>query len=80
MTTNEKVCELILKVKQGKLSQDKLKPEADLRDDLGMDSLDMSELLVLAEEAFNISVDIEKAQQVKTLAEMVAGIDQYRAA
>lgn len=80
MTTNEKVCELILKVKQGKLSQDKLKPEADLRNDLGMDSLDMSELLVLAEEAFNISVDIEKAQQVKTLAEMVAGIDQYRAA
>jgi acyl carrier protein len=79
MTTNEKVCELIIKVKQGKLSQDKLKPEADLRNDLGMDSLDMSELLVLAEEAFNISVDIEKAQQVKTLAEMVAGIDQYRA-
>lgn len=80
MTTNEKVCELIIKVKKGKVSQDQLKPEADLRDDLGMDSLDMSELLVLAEEAFNISVNIEKAQQVKTLAEMVAGIDKYRAA
>ena len=79
MTTGEKVCELIMKVKKGKLSQGKLKPEADLCNDLGMDSLDMSELLVLAEEAFNISVDIEKAQQVKTVAEIVASIDQYRA-
>lgn len=80
MTTSEKVCELIVKIKKGKLSQDTIKPETDLRNDLDMDSLDMSELLVLAEEEFNISVDIEKALQVKTLAEMVAGIEQYRAA
>jgi len=80
MTTNEKVCEIIIKVKKGKLTLDQLKPEVDLRNDLGLDSLDMSEILVLAEEAFNISVDIGKAQQVNTLAEMVAGIDEYRAA
>lgn len=80
MTTNEKVCEIIVKVKKGKLTLDQLKPEVDLRNDLGLDSLDMSEILVLAEEAFNISVDIGKAQQVNTLAEMVAGIDEYRAA
>ncbi len=80
MTTNEKVCEIIIKVKKGKVTLDQLKPEVGLRNDLGLDSLDMSEILVLAEEAFNITVDIEKAQQVNTLAEMVAGIDAYRAA
>ena len=80
MTTNEKVCELIMKVKKGKLTQDQLKPEAKLINDLDLDSLDVSELLVFTEEAFNISINIEKAQEVKTLAEMVAFVDAYRAA
>ena len=80
MTTNEKVCELIMKVKKGKLTQDQLKPEAKLINDLELDSLDVSELLVFTEEAFNISINIEKAQEVKTLAEMVAFVDAYRAA
>ena len=80
MTTNEKVCEIIIKVKKGKLTLDQLKPEADLYSDLDLDSLDLSEILVLAEETFNISVDIGKEQQVKTLAEMVASIDEYRTA
>jgi len=69
-----------MKVKKGKLTQDQLKPEAKLINDLDLDSLDVSELLVFTEEAFNISINIEKAQEVKTLAEMVAFVDAYRAA
>jgi len=69
-----------MKVKKGKLTQDQLKPEAKLINDLELDSLDVSELLVFTEEAFNISINIEKAQEVKTLAEMVAFVDAYRAA
>jgi acyl carrier protein len=80
MTTNEKVCELIIKVVKGKLSQEALKPEASLRDDLGMDSLAMSELLVLSEDAFKISVSLEEAKNVETIADMVACVDEHCAA
>jgi acyl carrier protein len=78
MTTNEKVCELIIKIKKGSLTQDVLKPDANLRDDLGLDSLDLSELLVLAEDTFKISINQEEAQKVNTLAEMVACLDKHR--
>ena len=78
MTTNEKVCELILKIKKGSLLQEALTPDANLRDDLALDSLDLSELLVLAEDAFKISINHEEAQKVNTLAEMVACLDKHR--
>ena len=78
MTTSEQVCELILKIKKGKLSQDDLKPNANLRDDLELDSLDLSELLVLSEDAFKISINHEEAQKVNTLAEIVACLDKHR--
>ena len=66
MTTNEKVCELIMKVKKGKLTQDQLKPEAKLINDLDLDSLDVSELLVFTSWAFSMLMEILNASSVKT--------------
>lgn len=80
MTTNEKVSELIIKVKKGKLSQDALKPEARLREDLGLDSLAMSELLVITEDAFKISISLAEAQKAKTIADIIACVDKHSAA
>lgn len=80
MTTNEKVSELIIKVKKTKMPQGGLKPEANLRDDLGLDSLALSELLVLVEDAFKISISMEEVLNVHTLAEIVACVDKHRAA
>lgn len=80
MTTSEKVCELINKVKKAKLPQGAFKPEADLRDDLGLDSLALAELLVLAEEAFKISISDEAALNAKTLGEIITYVDNSCAA
>jgi len=80
MTTSEKVCELIIKVKKGKLSQDALKPEARLREDLGLDSLNLAELLVLTEDAFKISISLAEAQNAKTFADIITCVDKYCAA
>lgn len=75
MTTIEKVAELILKAKKGKLSKEEVTAEAVLRDDLKFDSLGMTELLVLTEDCFKLQFSIKEALSVKTVGEMVALID-----
>jgi len=75
MTTTEKVAELILKAKKGKLSKEEVTAEAALRDDLKFDSLGMTELLVLTEDCFKLQFSIKEALSVKTVGEMVALID-----
>jgi len=70
MTTMEKVCELILKARKNKVSMDQLKPDALLVEDLGFDSLDMTELLVLAEDAFSLEIPVEDALKPRTIGEV----------
>lgn len=77
MTTSEKVSELIIKLKKGKISQDALKPEARLREDLGLDSLAMAELLVITEDAFKVSISLEDARKAKTFADIITCVDKY---
>ncbi|OQX10538.1 MAG: phosphopantetheine-binding protein [Desulfobulbaceae bacterium A2] len=80
MTTFEQVRDLIVKVKRGRLKPEAVTPAARLREDLQLDSLAQSELLVLTEEKFAISVSPEDAQHAQTVAQMVATIDAKRAA
>ena len=75
MTTTEKVYEVIQKVKKCKLPAEELTPQASLRDDLGLDSLAMVELLVLAEDGFGMKFSPEEAQSVKTIGQMIEFID-----
>ncbi len=70
MTTMEKVCELIMKARKNKVSMDQLKPEALLVEDLGFDSLSMTELLVLAEDAFSLEIPVTDALKQRTLGEV----------
>ena len=44
-------------------------------DDLGADSLDTVELVMALEEEFNISVPDDKAEELKTVAQIAAFID-----
>lgn len=76
MTTQEKAYGLILKAGKGKIASDKISPAADLRNDLGLDSLAMMELLVMTEEAFGINITKEDAQTVTSVAEMIALVDR----
>lgn len=49
------------------LTEDQLKPEAKIVDDLELDSLDAIDMLVFLEEKINIKVDAETFRTVKTL-------------
>ena len=67
MTTMEKVNKIILDLKKGKVTEDMLQPSAELAKDLHMDSLDMAELLVMAEDEFKVKISLEKVGGLKTL-------------
>lgn len=76
MTTLEKVRAVILKLKKKNIAEADLKPEAQLVEDLKLDSIDMAELLVLAEEAFGIKISDADMGKMTTIAAAVAYLDQ----
>lgn len=76
MTTLEKVRAVILKMKKKNITEADLKPEAQLVEDLKLDSIDMAELLVLAEEAFGIKISDADMSKMTTIAAAVAYLDQ----
>ena len=49
------------------VSEDDVVPEASFVDDLGADSLDLVELIMAMEEAFEISIPDEEAEKIKTV-------------
>ncbi len=57
-----KVNELI--VDQLGVSADEVKPESAFIEDLGADSLDLTELIMAMEEEFDIEIDDEAAQKI----------------
>ena len=44
-----------------------IRPESSFQDDLGADSLDLVELIMAMEEEFDIKIDDEAAQKLKTV-------------
>ena len=44
-----------------------IRPESSFQDDLGADSLDLVELIMAMEEEFDIKIDDEAAQRLKTV-------------
>jgi len=76
MTTLEKVKAIILKLKKKNITEADLKPEASMVENLKLDSLDYTELLVLAEEAFAIKIPQEDAKEMTTIASAVAYLDK----
>lgn len=65
MSVAEKVKEII--VDQLGVSADEVLPEAKFVDDLGADSLDLVEMIMAMEEAFDISIADEDAEKIKTV-------------
>ncbi len=80
MTTMERVRELILKLKKKNISAAQLKPEAFLVNDLGLDSLDLAELLVMAEDAFSFKVPLEDVEKLITIRAATEYFDKRLAA
>lgn len=48
-----------------------IKPEAELKNDLGMNSIELSELVLACEEKFGVEVDEERAKEFITVKDVV---------
>jgi acyl carrier protein len=58
---------------------EKVTPEASFRDDLEADSLDLVELIMAFEDKFGGEISDEEAQQITTVGEAVAYIEERMA-
>ncbi|BAT72113.1 acyl carrier protein [Thermosulfidibacter takaii ABI70S6] len=64
-----KIKEII--VEQLNVDESEVTPEASFIDDLGADSLDIVELVMAIEEAFDIEIPDEDAEKIKTVKDAV---------
>jgi len=69
MTVEEKVKAIIRE--QLSVSEEDVVPQASFVDDLGADSLDLVEMIMAMEEAFNISIADEDAEKIKTIQDAI---------
>lgn len=58
------------------VDEDKITAEADLTEDLGIDSLDAVELVMSLEEEFDIKIDNEELKNMKKVSDVVACIEK----
>lgn len=58
------------------VSEEDVVPEASFVDDLGADSLDLVEMIMAMEEAFDISIADEDAEKIKTVQDAFTYIDK----
>lgn len=79
MTTLEKVRAVILKLKKDNITEADLKIESSLVEDLGLDSLDLMELLVHAEEMFSIKINPDDVAELTTIGAAVKYFDKRQA-
>ncbi|MDP3426858.1 MAG: acyl carrier protein [Humidesulfovibrio sp.] len=75
MSVAEKVKAIV--VEQLGVSADEVKPEASFVEDLGADSLDLTELIMAMEEAFDIEIDDEEAQKIAKFKDAVEYIEKH---
>ncbi len=70
----EKVKETIVEIIN--CDEEKITMDANLKDDLGIDSLDAMELSMALEEAYNITIEEEALQDFDTVRKIVEYIDK----
>ena len=66
---NEEIINTInrLLVEEIEIDEDQIKPSAELKNDLGIDSLDFVDLFVIVENKFGLKMKAEEMADVKTL-------------
>ena len=73
-SVDDKVKQII--VEQLGVDESEVTPTAHFIDDLGADSLDIVELVMAFEEAFDIEIPDEDAEKIKTVQEAIDYIDK----
>ena len=74
-SVEERVKQII--VEQLGVDEAEVTPTASFVDDLGADSLDIVELVMAFEEAFEIEIPDEDAEKIRTVQDAVTYIDQH---
>lgn len=74
MSVAEKVKEIIMD--QLSVSADEVKEDAAFVEDLGADSLDLTELIMAMEEEFDIEIDDEDAQKIVKVKDAISYIEK----
>ncbi|MDR1686012.1 MAG: acyl carrier protein [Desulfovibrio sp.] len=77
MSVEEKVKKIIMD--QLGVSADEVTPEASFVEDLGADSLDLTELIMAMEEEFSLEIDDEEAQKLLKVKDAVAYVEKHAA-
>lgn len=72
MSVTEKISKII--VEQLGVAPEEVKPEASFVEDLGADSLDLTELIMAMEEEFGIEIDDDDAQKILKVQDAIAYI------
>lgn len=72
MSVEEKVKKIIMD--QLSVSADEVKPEASFIEDLGADSLDLTELIMAMEEEFKLEIEDEDAQKILKVQDAISYI------
>lgn len=53
------------------IAEDKITPEAELLNDLGVNSIDLAELILRCEETFNVTIEDEDLHSFSTVGDIV---------
>ncbi len=69
MTLEEKVIKLVME--QLDVTRDECVLEASFIDDLGADSLDLVELIMEMEEVFNLEIEDDELEKIRTIKDVV---------
>ncbi len=72
----EKVKKLV--AEQLGISEEEVKPESNIIEDLGADSLDVIEMLMTLEEEYGITIPDDQINQVKTISQIVSLIESLK--
>ena len=63
-------------VEELRVNADAIKPEAELAGDLGINSLELADLVYLCEERFNVVIDDEDLHNFSTVGDIVAYLEK----
>jgi acyl carrier protein len=77
MMIQEKLTQIL--VEEFEIEEQLITPEADLREDIGIDSLDVVDMVVVINEEFGIKLQAQDFKGVKTFGQLVELLDKRSA-
>ena len=76
MATEDRVKQIV--AEQLGVDEADVTPEASFVDDLGADSLDLVELIMAMEEEFDVKIEDEEAEKIKTVQDVISFIKKLQ--